>query len=314
MDYLVTGAAGFIGSSIAHKLVSLGHRVTTIDNLSTGKRSVIPEGVELLEGDCGRAESMSLIADRSFDAIIHMAGQSSGEVSFDDPIYDLNTNTASTLLLLQHARRTGCRKFVYASSMSVYGDHPDDPCCTEEAATVPKSFYAVGKLASENYLRIFSDNFGIDCTALRFFNVYGVGQNLDNLRQGMASIFLAMAIRNRHVFVKGGKDRFRDFVYIDDVVDAVLKATENGHGFSLYNVSTCTPTTVECVIETIKSNLAFDVSVEYGAGTPGDQHGIYGANSKIAKELNWRPEIDFKTGMKMMVDWALLKSNSRSSI
>ena len=122
-------------------------------------------------------------------------------------------------------KKTGCKEFIFASSMSTYGDH-DPSLVSETTPTVPKSFYAVGKLASENYMRIYSDMYGIKCTALRFFNVFGIGQNMDNLKQGMASIYLAMAIRNQHITIKGSKDRFRDFVYIDDIVNAV----EKNHG------------------------------------------------------------------------------------
>lgn len=302
--YLVTGAAGFIGSRIAAALLQRGCEVVTIDNLSTGKRENVPDGCVWIEGDVFDRKIIDSLGQRRFDGILHIAGQSSGEVSFDDPVYDLQTNAQSTLMLLDYAKKTGCRKFLYASSMSTYGDH-ENPLVDEESKTQPKSFYAVGKLASENYMRIFT-GFGIQCTALRFFNVYGAGQNMDNLRQGMASIFLAMALKDRHVLVKGSKDRFRDFVYIDDVVDAALKALyrEQGEPFEVYNVSTGIPQTVETIIETIRKALPYEVTVEYTSGTPGDQFGIYGSNEKIRKELGWTPQIDFQTGMKKMIEWA----------
>ena len=201
MNYLVTGSAGFIGSAVK-QIMSEGTCVT-IDNLSTGLRDNIPIGCRFIHGNIYDETVLKQLDDEHFDAIIHMAGQSSGEVSFDDPVYDLQTNTQSTIMLLKYALRTGCKKFIYASSMSVYGDH-NPPLVDEITATVPKSFYAVGKLASENYMRIYS-SYGIACTALRFFNVYGIGQNMANLRQGMASIFLAQAIKNRHILVRGEK-------------------------------------------------------------------------------------------------------------
>lgn len=303
-NYLVTGAAGFIGSKIAERLRGQGHSVTTIDNLSTGKESVVPAGCRFIRGNVQDESVIRQLNDEYFDAVIHIAGQSSGEISFEDPVYDLQTNTQSTLLLLNYAKKTGCRHFVYASSMSVYGDHPENPFVSETTSTVPKSFYAVGKLASENYMRIFSSNFGINCTALRFFNVYGAGQNMDNLKQGMASIFLAMAITDKHITVKGAKDRFRDFVHVSDVVDAVLLAVEKGKGFDIFNVSTCVPTTVENVIREICRNLDYPVSVEYTTGTPGDQHGIYGDNAKIRNAFGWSPKYDFASGMKDFVCWA----------
>lgn len=304
MKYLVTGAAGFIGSCVARELLRQGNYVVTIDNLSTGKESAIPEKCRFIRGDVQDADIVNGLRGESFDAIIHIAGQSSGEISFEKPVYDLQTNAQSTLLLLNLSKEIGCKRFVYASSMSVYGDHSENPKVIEETATVPKSFYAVGKLASENYMRIYSAMFGIHCTALRFFNVYGIGQNLDNLKQGMASIYLAMALKDGHVLVKGAKDRFRDFVNVSDVVRAVLLSAERCEGFNVFNVSTGVPTTVENVIREICSNLDDLIQVEYTAGTPGDQHGIYGDWSKIERALGWKPEIDFATGMKQMVAWA----------
>lgn len=303
MNYLVTGAAGFIGAAIAKKLLESGNTCTTVDNLFTGRKEHIPEGCKFIQGNVSDPMVIKLLCNKNFDAIVHIAGQSSGEVSFDDPVYDLHTNTQSTLLLLELARNMGCQKFIYASSMSVYGN-PKFPCCSESTLALPKSFYAVGKLASENYLRIYSE-FGMACTALRFFNVYGVGQNMENLRQGMASIFLAMAINNRHILIKGSKSRFRDFVYIDDVVNAVMLALENQSGYKVYNVSTNVPTTVENVVKTIQASLPYDITVKYSGSTPGDQFGIYGNNSLIRKELKWEPKISFESGMSMMIDWAI---------
>ena len=303
MKYLVTGAAGFIGAAIVERLLDEGHECVTIDNLSTGTRSKVPAGCEFIEGNCYDTNVIGQLNGERFDAILHIAGQSSGEVSFDDPVYDLQTNTQSTLMLLKYARETGCKKFVYASSMSTYGDH-DPPLVDETSATIPKSFYAVGKLASENYMRIYS-GFGIACTALRFFNVYGIGQNMENLRQGMASIFLAQAIRDRHILVKGSKDRFRDFVYVDDVVEGVLSSLRRESGFEVYNICTGKPQTVEKVIQEIQKNLDYPVSVEYASGTPGDQFGIYGSYAKIHEALGWEPQVTFEEGMKKMVEWAV---------
>ncbi|WP_027203372.1 NAD-dependent epimerase/dehydratase family protein [Butyrivibrio fibrisolvens] len=302
MNYLVTGAAGFIGGAIAQRLIAQGNRVTTIDNLFTGVKERVPQECIFINGDVSDSAVIDSLKKEKFDAIIHMAGQSSGEVSFDNPVYDLHTNTQSTILLLRYALETGCKKFIYASSMSTYGDH-NPPICSEATQTIPKSFYAVGKLASENYMRIYSE-YGIACTALRFFNVYGIGQNMDNLRQGMASIYLSMALRNRHIHVKGSKERFRDFVYIDDVVNAVLASLERESGYEYYNVCTGIPTTVERVVEKIKESLPFDVSVEYSGSTPGDQFGIYGSNDKIREDLGWSPLNSFDDGMAKMIEWA----------
>lgn len=307
--YLVTGAAGFIGSAVARNLLNAGNKIVTIDNLSTGKRNAIPEGCVFIQGNDFDEAVIGELRSYHFDSIIHIAGQSSGEISFENPVYDLQTNTQSTLMLLNYAKESGCGEFIFASSMSTYGDHKK-PLVSEESATVPKSFYAVGKLASENYMRIYSNMYGIKCTALRFFNVYGIGQNMDNLKQGMASIYLALALNEHHITVKGSKDRFRDFVYIDDVVSAVTRAINrtNGSIFEIYNVSNQRKIHVYEIVELIEKKLPFKVTHEYVEGTPGDQMGVYGVNSKIMQDLDWHPQTDFETGMSNMIEWALKNS------
>lgn len=304
-SYLVTGGAGFIGGALARALLSRGHRVVIIDNLSTGYRSNVPAEADFFEGDVQDASLYSKIPQIRYDAIYHIAGQSSGEISFDDPVYDLQTNTQSTLLLLKFAIKVGCSRLLYASTMAVYGTQPDAPV-SEAAPCVPKSFYGVGKMASEHYLRI-HENQGIRSTALRLFNVYGPGQNLENLRQGMVSIYLAQALRTGSVLVKGGTDRYRDFVYIDDVVDAFLACEESPGSFGqVLNVCTGRRTTVGEVLAIMKKRLRNGdrLEIRFEGATAGDLHGMYGSPLEIQKKTNWKPQVALEQGMDRMVDWA----------
>lgn len=305
-NYLITGAAGFIGSHLARKLADEGNTITVIDNLSTGNKSNIVWEGTFIEGDDFNPKVIEKLNSQKFDAIFHIAGQSSGEISFENPIYDLNCNAASTLLLLDYAKRTGCKRFVYASSMSVYGDENKGSVNEATAELKPKSFYAVGKIASEHYMRIYSQ-YGIRSTALRFNNTYGSGQNMENLKQGMVSIFLAQAVKNHHIIVKGDKNRFRDFVHVDDTVRAIIMASKGKEPelYNFYNVATNKKTTCEELINVMKKYLPFEVSVEYTGSTPGDQYGIYCDYSKIEKSLGWKPEITLDEGIKEMCEWAL---------
>ena len=306
-NYLVTGAAGFIGGAVAKRLIDEGHLVTTIDNLSTGREENIPEGIEFIYGNCQDENLLSKLSTKKFDTIFHIAGQSSGEISFDDPIYDLQTNAQSTLVLLNLSKRINCKRFIYASTMSVYGDQPDEPV-TENHSTIPKSFYAVGKLASENYLSIYNKNFGIQTTSLRLFNVYGPGQNMDNLKQGMVSIFLAQALENRNIIVKGSPDRFRDQVYIDDVTTAFILANWRSTTSHLdVNICTGIKTYVKDVLYNIQRMVPFETSIQYQGSTPGDQFGIYGDPSKAENVLSWKAKISFDVGIKKMINWATNK-------
>ncbi len=301
--YLVTGAAGFIGAAIAKRLIDEGHRVVTIDNLSTGFKKNIPDKVEFIHGDCGNSDVYQKLPDYRYDAIFHIAGQSSGEISFDDPIYDIRTNAESTLLLLQFALKNQCNRFIYASTMSVYGAHSAIPI-NEETVCHPQSFYGVAKLASEHYLRIYQQ-YGINSTCLRLFNVYGPGQNLENLRQGMVSIFLAQLMSQKRIHVKGAADRFRDFIYIDDVVEAFNRCldTTESHGENI-NVATGTKTTVGELIEHLFSATNIKSMVEYTGNTAGDIHGIFADTSKFRNILNMKEYTSIDEGIKKMWQWA----------
>ncbi len=186
--------------------------------------------------------------------------------------------------------------------MSVYGDQPDAPV-NEEADTRPKSFYAVGKIASEHYLRIYSE-YGMSNTALRLFNTYGYWQNMVNLKQGMVSIFLAQALNSKRIVVKGSAERYRDFIFIDDVVEAFIQAVRfNDKKYRVFNIGTGRRTTVAELLDKIVSNLPFDVEVEFASSTPGDQFGIY-ADAKLAsQDLDWEPTIRLDRGLKVMINW-----------
>jgi UDP-glucose 4-epimerase len=304
--FLVTGGAGFIGSAIAQSLISQGHIVVTIDNLTTGSFDNIPEGVFFIEGNCQDDESINKLKEFKFDAILHLAGQSSGEISFDDPEYDLRTNTEATLKLLQYAKDSGCNRFLFASTMSVYGKQTDAAVC-ESAHTHPESFYGVGKLASEHYLRLYQ-SFGIETTSLRLFNVYGPGQSLTNMRQGMVSIFLSQMLNDSAIHVKGSKDRYRDFVFIDDVVNSFVSSINNQKTFNqIINVATGIRTTVDTLISKLTFIHGQDCVVKFEGNTEGDVHGIYANNQKYFELITSKPLVTLDFGLKKMVDWAVLK-------
>ncbi len=300
--FLVTGAAGFIGSALAVKLLDLGHRVITIDNLSTGDIGNIPDRVEFIEGDCQDKGVYKRIPQCKYDAIFHIAGQSSGEISFDDPAYDLSTNTESTLRILQYAISSGTKRIVYASTMSVYG-RTEDCHVAEEHTTFPESFYGVGKLASENYLRIY-ENYGINSTSLRLFNVYGPGQNLNNMRQGMVSIFMSQMVEQKKIHIKGSKERYRDFIYIDDVVESLIKCLgcEKSYG-QVINIGTGIRTTIGELVDSMIGLYGRNIATKYEGGTPGDIHGIYADINRAREILDFRSTMDLGKGLIKMLNW-----------
>jgi UDP-glucose 4-epimerase len=297
---LVTGAAGFIGAHVAGALLRLGHQVVGVDDLSSGSRGNAPTDAEFLELDLTREGSLKRLPTR-VDAIAHLAGQSSGEMSYDDPVGDLQRNTVSTLNLLRYARESGAQRIVTASSMSVYGDVADAPT-TESTIAWPKSCYGIGKLAAEQYMHVFRHD--IPYTAMRMFNVYGPGQNLDNLRQGMVSIYVAMALRSGVIEVRGGLDRFRDFVHVDDVVAAWVAALcDRAPLNDAVNIGTGVRTTVRQLLDVIVECVP-GTQVREAAGTPGDQVGIYADISRARSTLGWEPKVALRDGVASFVEWA----------
>ncbi len=300
---IVTGGAGFIGSNIASRLIRERHRVTVLDNLSTGRKENIPSGAEFIKMDLEKRESYAYLEKINCDAIFHLAGQSSGPISFNNPFYDLQSHTLSTFWLLEWCKKRGVPRFIYASSMAVYGE-PDYLPVDERHPLQPKSFYASAKISAEAYVKLYQ-TLGINTTILRLFSVYGPGQNLSNKMQGMVSIFLSYMLERMPVLVKGSKDRFRDFIYIDDVVDAWLKCFYNPVTYG----KTCNLASGKKVKDEELLNVLKDLfgnqnyPIEYKDDIPGDQYGVVADIKQITQDLEWEPKFDLQTGLKKMVEF-----------
>jgi UDP-glucose 4-epimerase len=296
---VVTGVAGFIGSRVAARMAAEGFTVIGVDDLSSGKQSNVPSSIDFIQGNLADTQTISKLP-KSAEFVLHLAGQSSGEMSFDDPVADLEKNTISTLNLIKYGIGANTSKFVYASSMSVYGNVPDAPI-GEDEHVAPLSCYGVGKLAAENYLNVFGKQ--LSSVSLRMFNVYGPGQDMTNLRQGMVSIYLAQALTNKHIVVKGSLERFRDFIYIDDVVDAWFRAaTFAGVVGNTINIGTGVRTTVAQVLEAVKANVV-GTTVEVTDPTPGDQNGIFADTTRMRALLGMSDFVQLADGVKRFSDF-----------
>lgn len=300
---LITGVAGFIGSHVARRFHSNGYQVVGIDDLSGGKMDNVPDGITFLKGDLALDETIERVPP-GCRKILHLAGQSSGEISFNDPVADLQKNTISTLNLIRYGIQNRCDRIVYASSMSVYGTVPDAPI-NERTDPRPLSCYGVGKLAAEGYLRVYQNS--LPFVALRMFNVYGPGQDMSNLRQGMVSIYLAQALANSRIEVKGSTNRFRDFIYIDDVVEAWWRATTYSAALNqTLNVGTGKRTTVEGLLEKICAQVTGSSFFTQGT-TPGDQHGIYADVTNLKQVLGFTEFTPLDDGLGVFLPWARKK-------
>jgi UDP-glucose 4-epimerase len=301
---LVTGGAGFIGAHLARALADDGWDVEIVDDLSTGSRANLPPGVPFHELDLGQAAALDALPGGHFDAIAHVAGQSSGEKSFDDPVRDHDANARSTVLLATWALRQGVETFVHASSMGVYGQ-PDTWPVAEDAPLRPRSWYGASKRAAEVALDVAARQ-GLRTVSLRMFSIYGPGQDLREMRQGMASIFLAMLLRGEEVVVRGPLDRVRDFVYIDDCVDAWRRALTRPDASGAINVGTGVGTTVgELVAGLIAAlGLPADHPVRSEGTTPGDQYALAADTALARRVLGWEAATSLKDGLAAMLAWA----------
>ena len=308
--YLITGGAGFIGSMLAKRLIESGHRVIIIDDLSTGFSWNVPEGAVFHQlSVCDKDALAVLQFPYSIDAVYHLAAQSSGEISFADPIHDIKVNYLATYNMLEWCQQKNIERFIFASSMSVYGERPSgQECVAENSDCEPASYYGSNKLASEKAIRIFSGRSKIKATSLRFFNVYGPGQNMNNMRQGMVSIYMAYLMKNEPVTVKGSFDRFRDFIFIDDLIDVLIQVETAPATFNqAFNVGCGMKTTVKQLLEAlleVYGKKDFKAWVRQEGQTPGDITGVIADTGKIQKALRWTPRYDLKKGLLAMKSWA----------
>jgi UDP-glucose 4-epimerase len=197
-------------------------------------------------------------------------------------------------------------RFIYASSMAVYGLTDDKPI-SEHHPLKPYSFYGISKQTAENYVHHYEDK-GIKSTVLRMFNVYGPGQDLSNMRQGMVSIYLSYLTQNMPILVRGSLDRFRDYIYIEDVVDAWVQCINNEatHG-NTYNLASGKKTLVKDLLSHLLKAWGHDPSsykIDQGDNTPRDQFGIYADIQAIKSDLQWKPQFSLEKGLSNMCDWA----------
>ncbi|MBI4342271.1 MAG: NAD-dependent epimerase/dehydratase family protein [Candidatus Omnitrophica bacterium] len=305
MHVVVTGGAGFVGSHLARQLLEAGHHVTVVDNLATGRRGHVPAGAEFLELDVSRPESLGALPGGSFDAVCHLAAQSSGPASAEMPYHDLQANAASTLLLSRWCLERRVPRFLYASSMAIYGEAASP--VREDAACAPLSYYGVSKLASEHLLRLAARE-GLDVACFRMFSVYGPGQNLGNLTQGMVSIYLAYLLQGIEVPVTGSLQRVRDFLYIDDAVRAWRLALERPlrPGVSTWNLGSGRPVTVRALLDALLAAVQLPAShpIRELPGSAADQFALYADVTTARRDLGWQPSVSLPDGLEAMAAWA----------
>jgi UDP-glucose 4-epimerase len=306
---LVTGGAGFIGSHLVDRLLADGFAVTVLDNLSTGVREQVPPDAAFEEGDVADRELVDrLFAGATFDVVFHVAGQASIRLSFTNPDADLRTNVHGTVNVVRACLATGVPRLVNASSMTAYGEPHAIPTA-EDVPCVPVSYYGVTKYAAERYAQIAGDRPDVDLavTSLRMFNVFGPRQGIDNPYQGVLAIFIGNVLRGEPITIHGDGRQTRDFVYVDDVVDAWMRVldAEEAAG-EVFNVGSGRETSVSELAEAVlaalgESRTSWDVRSE--PRQLGDQQRA-AADTAAIERLGWACSTTLGEGMRRTVAWA----------
>ncbi|MGI9033461.1 MAG: NAD-dependent epimerase/dehydratase family protein [Acidimicrobiales bacterium] len=304
MHVLVTGGAGFIGSNLARALVAAGHHTRVLDDLSSGFADNVPSAAELVVADVADAAAVARAVD-GVDTVFHLAAHRSVGRSVEDPLATDRANTHGTLTVLKMAADAGVRRVVSSSSSSVYGGVAPLPTA-ESAPVLPRSPYAVSKLAGEHYCRVAAELYGLETLSLRYFNVFGPRQRPDSAYAAVIPLFIDALSTGRPPTVHGDGRQSRSFVYIDDAVAANLGAAaapvEACQG-QAYNVAGRRRIDLLELLAILASILDVDVEPVHTAPRPGDVRQSEGDISLAARALGWSPRVALEDGLATTVEW-----------
>jgi UDP-glucose 4-epimerase len=314
VQVVVTGGAGFIGSNLAHALVEAGHTVRVIDNLSTGYAEYVDQAADLVIGDVAD-EGLVRRAVEGAEIVFHQAALRAVQRSVDNPLATDLANTHGTLTVLKGSADAGVRRVIYASSSSVYGGAEQLPT-PETAPTRPRSPYAVSKLAGELYCRVFSELYGLETVALRYFNVYGPRQRPDSQYAAVIPLFIAALREGQDPIVHGDGKQSRDFTYIDDAVAANLAAGAapatvcSGKAFNIAGGGAHSLLELLSILERI---LRVRPQITYTDPRPGDVRHTRADIDAARRDLSHTPGVPFEDGLRRTVAWFSATPNPASS-
>ncbi|MBI3357034.1 MAG: GDP-mannose 4,6-dehydratase [Nitrospirae bacterium] len=299
MKVLVTGGAGFIGSHVVDRLVEEGHNVVVVDNLSSGKRKNVNRAASLYKLDVQSRRLERVFRNERPNVVLHLAAQISVRRSIEDPVFDAQVNVLGTMNVLQQAVRHGTRKVVFSSSGgAIYGEQETYPA-PESHTTNPLSPYGISKLCSEHYLSYFQRISGIQVVSLRYANVYGPRQDPEG-EAGVVAIFVQKMLNNEQPIINGNGRQTRDFIFVDDVVEANLAAMgQDSQG--VYNVGTGAETSVNELFRMLAGITGSTCKEVHGPAKPGEQMRSVIDPSKIRLEIGWDAKVELADGLKKTV-------------
>ena len=302
--YLVTGGAGFIGSHLSEELVRRSETVRVADALVTGKRSNLDHipNVEFVQGDLADIDFAKSVV-QGCDYVLHQAAIPSVPRSVKDPITSNRANVDGTLNVLVAARDAGVRRLVFAGSSSAYGDTPTLPK-DEDMPTNPLSPYALQKVVGEQYLQMFTKLYGLETVSIRYFNVFGPRQDPSSPYSGVISVFATALLENRSPKIYGDGEQTRDFTYVANVVDGVLRACEaTGASGQVINVATGGRISLNRLFEALRELVGVHVQPIYEDPRPGDVTDSQADIRKARDLLGYEPTVPFEEGLRRTLAW-----------
>jgi len=298
---LVTGGAGFIGSHLSQGLLHRGLEIIVVDNLSTGKLENVPAGARFIQGDI---LDFNLIKELipGVDIVFHEAARVSVRSSIKDFYQDAQNNIMGTLNLLHACIKSKVKKFVYASSMAVYADSLEPRAIKETYVTEPLSPYGIAKLASEKYCLTITKDLGIDCVILRYFNTYGRGQSFTPY-VGVITIFIHKLLAGESPIIFGTGDQCRDFVHVEDVVNATLLAMDYNGPSEIFNVGTGFGISVRDLYTLLCSKINPSIKPSYMAEHQGEIKNSIADISKAQKLIHYHPQGKLEQLIDQIITW-----------
>lgn len=299
MKVLVTGGAGFLGSHINNLLISSGHQVTVLDNLSKGHRESIHPDAKLIVGDI-KDPIKTKEALKNIDAVIHMAGLIIVPQSVKDPILYTKSNVLGSVNLLQSMREVGVKKIIFSSSACVYGD-PQKLPITEDQPLHPDNPYGASKAAIEAFLQAFHADFKFDVTILRYFNPYGPGE-LHNPETHAIPNFIKATLAKKPIPLYWKGEQIRDFIYVNDLASSHTEVL-NLKGFNIFNVGTETGNKIIDVVKLIFKIIGYEVPINNLGERPGDVQANYASSKKLQDTVGWKAKVGLSDGLKQTIDF-----------
>ena len=306
--FLVTGGAGFIGSNLCEAILDMGYKVRCLDDLSTGKQEnaemfLDREGYTFIKGDIKDLETCRRACD-GVDYVLNQAAWGSVPRSIEMPIFYEQNNIGGTLNMMEAARESGVKKFVYASSSSVYGDHPALPK-KEGIEGEVLSPYALTKRTNEEYGKLYKKLYGLDTYGLRYFNVFGRRQNPDGMYAAVIPKFLKQLLHDEVCTINGDGKQSRDFTYIDNVIEANLKAclAPSDAAGEAYNIGSGGREFLIDIYYDLCKALGKNIEPKFGPPRKGDVRDSNADITKAREKLGYDPDYDFASGIQLAIDW-----------